>query len=96
MPYQDYHKSIYYDPNHPAADGGVEKLYNAVRKDGKFVLSRNRIEKWLVKQQDYAVHKEEKTKFLRRRMVAPFVDYQWAVDTADMRRYEHQKYKYWI
>ena len=55
-------KSIYYDPNHPTAYGGVEKLYRAVRKDGKFVLSRNRIEKWLVKQDHYAVHKEEKTK----------------------------------
>ena len=76
MPYQDYLKSIYYDQNHPAAYGGVEKLNNAVIKVGRFVLSRNRIEKWLVKQQDYAVHKEEKTKFLRRRVVAPFVDYQ--------------------
>ena len=96
MPYQDYLKSIYYDPNHPAAYGGVEKLYRAVKKDGKFVLSRNRIEKWLMKQEDYAVHKEEKTKFLRRRVVAPFVDYQWDVDTADMRRYEDQKYKYFF
>ena len=96
MPYQDYLKSIYYDPNHPAAYGGVEKLYRAVRKDGKFVFSRNRIEKWLMKQEDYDVHKEEKTKFLRRRVVAPFVDYQWDVDTADMRRYEDQKYKYFL
>ena len=96
MSYQDYLKSIYYDPNHPAAYGGVEKLYRSVRKDGKFVLSRSRIEKWLVKQEDYALYKEEKTKFLRRRVVAPFVDYQWDVDTADMRRYEDQKYKYFL
>ena len=96
MSYQDYLKSIYYDPKHPASYAGVEKLYRAVRKDGKFVLSRNKIRKWLVKQEDYAVHKEEKTKFLRRRVVAPFVDYQWDVDTADMRRYEDQKYKYFL
>ena len=81
MSYQDYLKSIYYDPKHPASYAGMEKLYRAVRKDGKFVLSRNKIRKWLVKQEDYAVHKEEKTKFLRRRVVAPFVDYQWDVDT---------------
>ena len=96
MSYQDYLKSIYYDPTHPAAYGGVEKLYRAIRKDGKFVLSRNKISQWLHKQEDFAVHKEEKTKFRRRRVVAPFVDYQWDVDTADMRRYEDQKYKYFL
>ena len=96
MSYQDYLKRIYYDPKHPASFAGVEKLYRAVRKDGKFVLSRNKIRKWLVKQEDYAVHKEEKSKFRRRRVIAPFVDYQWDVDTADMRRYEDQKYKYFL
>ena len=75
MSYQDYLKSIYYDPTHPAAYGGVEKLYRAVRKDGKFVLSRNKISQWLHKQEDFVVHKEEKTKFRRRQVVAPFVDY---------------------
>ena len=59
-------------------------------------MERNRIEKWLLKQEDYTVHEEEKTKFLRRRVVAPFVDYQWDVDTADMRRYEDQKHKYFL
>ena len=49
-----------------------------------------------MKQEDYAVHKEEKTKLLRRRVVAPFVDYQWDVNTADMRRYEDQNYKYFL
>ena len=96
MSYQDYLKSIYYDPTHPAAYGGVEKLYRAVRKDGKFVLSRNKISQWLHKQEDFAVHKEEKTKFRRRRVVAPFVDYQWDVDTADMRRYDDRGYKYFL
>ena len=50
----------------------------------------------MAREASYAVHKEEKTKFLRRRVVAPFVDYQWDVDTADMRRYEDQKYKYFL
>ena len=96
MSYEDYLKSIYYNPTHPAAYGGVEKLYRAVRKDGKFVLSRNKISQWLHKQEDFAVHKEEKTKFRRRPVVAPFVDYQWDVDTANMRRYEDQKYKQFL
>ena len=93
-PYEDYLKSIYYNPGHPAAYAGVEKLYKAVRKDGKVVLGRSRIRKWLMKQESYAVHREENTKFTRRRVTAPFIDYQWDVDTADMRRYKDQKFKY--
>ena len=88
MSYQDYLKSIYYDPTHPAAYGGVEKPYRTVKIDGRFVLSRNKISQWLNKQEDFAFHKEEKTHFRRRRVVAPFVDYQWDVDTADMCRYD--------
>ena len=96
MAYQDYLKSIYNDPTHPAAYGGVEKLNRAVRKDGKFVLSRNKINQWLHKQEDFAEHKEEKTKFRRRRVVASFMDYQWDVNTADMRRYDNRGYKYFL
>jgi hypothetical protein len=85
--YEEYLKSIYYDPKHAGAYSGVEKLYRAVRKDGKFVLSRNKIREWLLKQEDYAVHKEERVKFKRRRVVAPYIDYQWDVDTANMEYY---------
>lgn len=88
MKYEDYLASIYYDPNHAGAYGGVEKLYRAVRKDGKFVLGRTKIRNWLLKQEDYAVHRETRSKFKRRRVVAPFVDYQWDVDTANMAFYK--------
>lgn len=90
MKYEDYLATIYYDPKHPGAYGGVEKLYKAVRKDGKFVLGRAKIQKWLSKQEEYAVHREQRTKFKRRRVIAPFVDYQWDVDTANMENYKKQ------
>ena len=88
MKYEDYLASIYYDPNHAGAYAGVEKLYKAVRKEGKFVLGRAKIRDWLLKQEDYAVHREARSKFKRRRVVAPFVDYQWDVDTANMALYK--------
>ena len=87
LKYEDYLSSIYYDPKNAGAYGGVEKLYRAVRKDGKFVLGRSKIRNWLLKQEDYAVHRETRSKFKRRRGVAPFVDYQWDVDTANMASY---------
>ena len=96
--YEDYLASIYYDPLHPGAYGGVEKLYRAVRKDGKFVLGRSKIRNWLLKQEDYAVHRETRSKFKRRRLVAPFVDYQWDLDTANMVFYkkENAGYAYFV
>ena len=87
LKYEDYLSSIYYDPKNAGAYGGVEKLYRAVRKDGKFVLGRSKIRNWLLKQEDYAVHRETRSKFKRKRVVAPFVDYQWDVDTANMASY---------
>ena len=88
LKYEDYLSSIYYDPKHPAAYGGVDQLYRTVRKEGKFVLGRTKIRNWLLKQEDYAVHREERGKFKRRRVIAPFVDYQWDVDTANMEYYK--------
>ena len=98
MKYEDYLSSIYYDPNHAGAYSGVEKLYTAVRKEGKFVLTKAKIREWLLKQEDYAVHRETRSKFKRRRVVAPFVDYQWAVDTANMTFYrkDNDAYAYFV
>lgn len=90
MKYEDYLASMYYDPARAGAYGGVESLYRAVRKDGKFVVSRAKIREWLLKQEDYAVHRETRSKFKRRRVVAPFVDYQWDLDTANMTNYKKE------
>ena len=96
--YENYLASIYYDPNHAGAYGSVEKLYRAVRKEGKFVLGRANIREWLLKQEDYAVHRITRSKFKRRRVVAPFVDYQWDVDTANMTFYrkDNDGYAYFV
>jgi len=40
--HQGYLEKIYYDPRHPGSLGGVEKLYKAVRKEGKYILERPR------------------------------------------------------
>lgn len=51
-----------------------------------------------MKQEEYAVHREERTMFKRRRVVAPFVDYQWDVDTANMEYYRkiNEGYSYFL
>lgn len=98
MKQEEYLESIYYDPGHAAAYAGLDKLYRTVRKEGRFVLSRDKIEKWLLKQEDYAVHREDRPNFERRRVVVPFVDYQWDVDTANMDYYkkDNDGYAYFL
>lgn len=52
----------------------------------------------MLKQKDYTVHREERTKFKRRRVIAPYVDYQWDLDTANMEYYRKQNdgYAYFL
>ena len=43
----DYLKKIYFDPMHVAGFGGIEKLYQFVKKDDVFDLSRKQVKRWL-------------------------------------------------
>ena len=61
--YKDYLSSIYFDPASPAAFSSVDKLYRFVRKDGRYVLGKHKISKWLLSQESYAVHREDRPRF---------------------------------
>ena len=44
---EQYLHELYYNPESPASFGGVDAVYCAARNDGKYILSRNKIKKWL-------------------------------------------------
>ena len=96
--YKDYLSSVYFDPASPAAFSSVDKLYRFVRKDGRYVLGKHKISKWLLSQESYAVHREDRPRFKRRRVIAPYRDYQFDADTADMSFYtsHNSGYKYFV
>lgn len=87
MTYKDYLEKIYYDPRHPGSYGGVEKLYKAVRQEGKYVLGRAKIKTWLEGQETFGLHRQINRSFRRRKVIAPFIDYQWDADTAVMKTF---------
>ena len=87
MNYRTYLKNLYYDPSKAGSYSSVDKLYRAVRKEGKFVLSKAKIGRWLQKQEPYTVHKGIVRKYRRQRIVAPYIDYQWEADVAYMNKY---------
>ncbi|CAC5414465.1 unnamed protein product [Mytilus coruscus] len=87
MSCQDYLEKIYNEPRYPVSFSGVDKLYKAVLIEGKNVLEKTKIRKWLVTQETFSLHRQINRKFQRRRVIAPFIDYQWDADTDVMKSY---------
>ena len=63
MIYQDYLEKIYYHSQHPGSFGGVGKLYKSVRQEGKFVLGKAKIRKWLETQETLGLQRQIIRKF---------------------------------
>lgn len=90
MSYEKYLESVYYNPKHPGSFGGLEKLYRAVRKEGKYVLSRTKVKNWLQKQETFTLHRQINRKFKRVRVVVPEIGYQCDADTAVLNSYRKE------
>ena len=45
----DYLAKVYYDPKRSGGFGGVNRLYDDVKKEGKFNISRSKIKEWLMR-----------------------------------------------
>ncbi|KAJ8050807.1 hypothetical protein HOLleu_04145 [Holothuria leucospilota] len=75
---------IYYYLSHPASFGGINKLYDEVKRDGRYNLSRNAIREWLKGQNTYTLHKPVKKNFARNRVLVNAIDHQWEMDLADL------------
>ena len=48
-----YLSSVYYNTKRSGGYGGVNRLYDDVKNEGKFKISRKQIKEWLVKQDAY-------------------------------------------
>ena len=81
--WEQYLKKIYYNPSNPASFAGPDKLYRFVRKDGKFVVSKYKIRKWLQRQEPYCLQRPLK----RNKVIVKGVDDQWDVDLMDMTKF---------
>ena len=91
----EYLNQIYFDSSHPAAFGGIDKLYKFV-KEHRPNISKEFIRKWLSGQEIYVKHKSLKFNFRRRRVIVPTKYYQFDVDTMSMIRFSDSNdgYKY--
>ena len=78
----DYLAKVYYDPKR--GFGGVNRLYDDVKKEGKFNISRSKIKEWLMRQDTYTLHKPIRRNLKRNRVIVGGIDQQWQMDLADM------------
>jgi len=89
---EDVHlKEIYFNAQHPASFGGIEKLKNAVPH-----LNPKTVSQWLGRQWTYALHKPIRRKFPYRKYMSKGVNEQWQADLVEMQPYsrENQGYRY--
>ena len=93
---EKYLHNLYYNPESLASFGGVEAVYRAVKEDGKFQLSRNKIRTWLRQQDTYTLHKPVRYRFKRNRVIVGGIDKEWEADLVimDSLSKENNGYKY--
>lgn len=79
---REYLEKVYFTPGHPGAFGGINRIWNAIKSDGKVTLKE--LKAWLSEQDTYTSHRHFTRKFRRPRVVVPYADAVWGSDTANM------------
>lgn len=82
--YTDYLRELYYTPGKPRAYAGPEKLYQAVKKEGKFKIGRLRIRQFLNNEDSYSLYKPIRKTFPRSKVIMDTIDSMWDGDLADV------------
>ena len=82
--YTDYLRKLYYTPGNPGALGGPEKLYQAVKQDGKYKIGRIRIRQFLNNEDPYSLMKPIRRSFPRSKVIVDTIDSMWDGDLADV------------
>lgn len=58
--YTDYLRELYYTPGKPGAFAGPEKLYQAVKSEGKYKIGRQKIKQFLNNEDAYSINRFER------------------------------------
>ena len=92
--YTTYLRKLYYTPGNPGSFGGPEKLYQAVKQDGKYKIGRRRIRQFLNNEDSYSLMKPIRRSFPRSKVVVDTIDSMWDGDLADVSNISSQNEGY--
>lgn len=84
--WEEYLQRIYFDPRHPGSFKGPDKLFEAVREEGKHRIGLAKIRQWLKKNPSYSLYKPVRRKFNRLKVVVKGLKDQYEADLADMQK----------
>lgn len=79
-------RQIYYDPQHVASFGSPYLLYQAAKSKVRN-LKVSDVEGWLSHQRTYALHRDNATNFVRRKVLVPGPGHQYQADLMDVARW---------
>ena len=80
---EEYLREIWYDPKHPASFAGPLKLYQVVKKEGKYKIGMKKIKQFLQNQDAYSLQRRVLRKNMKRRqVVVDGTDSLWQMDLA--------------
>jgi len=80
----------YKDPKFPGSFAGVDKFYRAIRKEGRYSVTRKQITQFLQTQDPYTLLRKVNRKFTRNRVITPYKGYLIDADTAHLISYTKQ------
>lgn len=80
----DYLRKLYYTPGKPGAYAGPEKLYQAVKQEGKYKIGRQRIRQFLNNEDSYSLYKPNRKTFPRSKVIVNTIDSMRDGDLADV------------
>ena len=84
MSWEDYLSKVYYAPQNAGSFSGPDKLSRYVKRDGKYVISKYKIRKWLQRQEAYSLQRPVRRNFRRNKIMVTGIDDQWSADLMDM------------
>jgi hypothetical protein len=73
---EEYVAKIWPDPRHPAAFAGSDKLYDVIRKEGKYSIGLGTLRKILSNKETHSLQKPARRNFLRNRVIMSGIDAQ--------------------
>ena len=93
---KQYLENIWSDPKHITAFSGPNKLYQFVKRDGKFKIGLPAIRRFLSSIEAYSLQKRVQRKLKRSPVLVDGIDVQWDADLMDVRNISkyNQNYQY--
>ena len=76
-------KKAFLDPSHAGSFSSPGKLYESLDRQ----ISLAKIKRFLKGEDSYTIQRNLNRKFARNKVIAPYIDYQYDVDTANMTFY---------